>query len=46
LATVRADIPAQLVGSPPEVARREGLWYDWGFARLLLEEADSWPGAK
>ena len=46
LATVRADIPVRLVGSPPEVARREGLWYDWGFARLLLKEADSWPVAK
>jgi serine/threonine protein kinase len=46
LATVRADIPARLTGGPDQVAYREGFWYDWGFARLLLEEAESLPVAR
>jgi serine/threonine protein kinase len=46
LTIARADIAAQFSSDPVQWTNREDFWYDWGFARLLLEEADSLPTAK
>ena len=37
LATARADIPTQYT----KAGSSDSLWYDWAFARVLLQEADS-----
>jgi serine/threonine protein kinase len=42
LATARADIPAQYT----KTNSFEGLWYDWAFAQILLQEVDSLPVAE
>jgi len=41
LETARADVPTRLFDAPRDVP-----WYDWAFARVLLEEADSLPSVK
>jgi serine/threonine protein kinase len=46
LTIARDDIAAQFSGNLVQRPNREDFWYDWGFARLLLEEAESLPAAK
>ena len=41
LATARADITAKFSRGLTEGGARDGFWYDWAFAKLLLDEAEA-----
>jgi eukaryotic-like serine/threonine-protein kinase len=45
LATARADIAAKFASGLVEGKPSDGFWYDWAFAKLLLDEAESLAAA-
>jgi hypothetical protein len=45
LATARADITAKFTRGLAEGSSSDGYWYDWVFAKLLLDEADALAAA-
>ncbi|MBW8780320.1 MAG: serine/threonine protein kinase [Verrucomicrobia bacterium] len=45
LATARAEIAAKFTKEVAEGTGNDGYWYDWVFAKLLLQEADALAAA-
>ncbi|HSH95373.1 MAG TPA: hypothetical protein VK968_14615, partial [Roseimicrobium sp.] len=45
LATAQADIVAKFTKGLAEGTQNDGYWYDWAFAKLLLQEADALAAA-
>ncbi len=45
LETARADIAAKFAKGLAEGSGNDGFWYDWAFAKLLLDEADTLAAA-